>query len=97
MRIEQVMSRYGDREYDKQAKKRLSSRVPFATHSMPRGCIDMLSLSAETAENHDNLTELVAFARMISDDRAKEWVKNVFHTAGSKEDGLINKLIIEIL
>ena len=97
MRIEQVMSHCGDREYNKQAKRRLSSRAPFATHPLSYGCIDMLSLSAETAENHDDLTELVAFARMIPDDQAKEWVKNAFHAAGSKEDGLVDKLIIEIL
>jgi hypothetical protein len=34
---------------------------------------------------------------MIPDDRAREWVKNAFHAAGSKEDGLIDKLIIGIL
>ena len=97
MRIEQVISRYGNQEYDQLVKKRLRHRTAFKGRSSLEGCVDMLSLSMEIIDTSDGFADLVAFTRMIPDETAKEWVKNAFGRAGSREDGLIDKLIIEIL
>jgi hypothetical protein len=97
MRIEQVISQYGSQEFGRHAQKKGAERTMFGSRRATRGCVDMLSLSPDSIDPLSGLTDLIGFARLIPDDTAKEWVRSSFFRQGFDENGLIDKLIIEIL
>ncbi len=97
MRIEEVVSRYGRQEYGRYAPKKGAFKTTAGSRGDSQGCYDMLSLSLDIIDPGNEFADLVAFTRMIPGETAKEWVRAALYRDGFQDDGLIDKLIMEIL
>jgi hypothetical protein len=96
MRIEQVISRYGNQEYRQNDKKKAGPAFTSTARCASKGCIDMISLSEDAPPRRELYGDLISFTRMIPDEVATVWVNNAFFGDCAKDEGLLDKIIIEV-
>ena len=96
MRIEQVVSRYGNQGFNHSEKHSASRRLSLKGKAYLHGPSDMLSLSPEIINSDHTVEGLVTFMHLITEDAMKEWMQNTFCQACSRDDAIVEKVLLEI-
>jgi hypothetical protein len=97
MRIEQVIQQYNNQGFNQPDKSRKPILLRPKVKPSNAGCIDMICLSPEQENEAHAVGWLLSYVHLITEDRVKEWMKKSFCQAGSPDEIIIDKLLIEVL
>jgi hypothetical protein len=96
MRVQEIISRYGNQAYDHSKNRNDSRKFSLKPRTKTSGCVDMISFSSKIDDNDQSISDLETFVHLIPEEAMNDWIKKTYYDALSREDVIIEKLLIEI-
>jgi hypothetical protein len=96
MRVQEIISKYGNQAYDHSKNRNDFRKFSLKPLKRTNGCVDMISFSSKIEDSDQSISDLETFVHLIPEEAMNDWIKKTYYDTLSREDVIVEKLLIEI-